>query len=441
MPRPRSEGCAALNPQRVHRNDLFRHSPPDDVRHDWGTRLGRPLSTWFQRVTTPAPSVPSSPLQRTIGSIDAFVGKTDTPHIGEEATVGIDIDTRGWIADPRGEPVIAAWVEVAGFAVPIRLDRTRPDVASAHQMVRRSAEVGFETVVRLPQGVPPGSYMARVVGETKAGFGVYGDSTRRVRIAHARSSGGREERQATSVRSGQFAIRVSDTQLERHTLGRGRHTIRQEASLRLVGRIEEKTTLRVTAEPLSGATCFWEFECQKNGDFDVTLWTGGLQRGLYPLAIAAAGDATLEPIAWLAIDIAGPHYLPPMHLNRLRTPPAAELLYFADAAPRAHVELAEEYVAGHPIGVAGWCLDPVARMPVLAVYFQVDDFRPVPLSHGLTDPRPGGESQCGFAGMIDTARLDPGMHVIRILGAAVSGAGWYVISERQIELADHRPTY
>jgi hypothetical protein len=73
------------------------------------------------------------------------------------------------------------------------------------------------------------------------------------------------------------------------------------------------------------------------------------------------------------------------------------------------------------------------------VYAGVDGKRPVPLSHHLPDPRTrAGSARCGFGGIIDTTRLEAGDHRLRLLAAAVSGSGWYVIDDRTLTLADHR---
>ena len=401
-----------------------------------------------QALTAAKTSSPLGPLQRSFGSIDGFVGQTEAPHLGDEAATGIDIDVRGWIFGPRSEPVAAAWVEVAGVTVPVELDRVRPDVAAAHSLRdRQGSGIGFETVIRLPHGIQPGIYDAHVIGKTKESVGVRGDRSRLVRIAQApvvydpAEYDSADPPYAMRPTTRKTAIRVSDTSLGSYTLGRGRHNIRQEASMRLNGQISNATTVRIIAKPPAGSILGWEYECGPQGNFDVALWTGGLERGLYPLTVTAIDEAGVETIGHLSIDIVGPHHLPPMHLNNLRTPPDAAIIHFADAGVRDYGAMDKHFVAGRPIGVAGWALDPVARLPLLAVFLQIDDLRPVPISSGLADPRVvASNCRCGFGGTVDTARIEPGIHTFRVLGSAVSGAGWYIIDERQVELDDHRIT-
>ena len=304
----------------------------------------------------------------------------------------------------------------------------------------RGTAVGFETVLRLPMGVPVGLHDVSVIGRTASGSGVFGKAPEKVRIVHPCADLLTLNLPAGHPYTTQ-SLRIGDTQHAPYTPGRGAFTIRQESSLRLSGRSEGEEALYVSATPTVGGSVAWKFNCDRNGRFDAALWTGALKRGLHRMSIASVRNdgASIEPGIWFEFDIAGPHHLPPMHLTTLRTPPKACVMHFANAAPRETPEPNKTLVAGQPIGVSGWCLDPVAGSPVLAVYFQVDGLRPVPLSHHLRDPRTEPSTvSCGFGGIIDTTRLKPGIHSIRFLGAAVSGAGWYVIDERTVELNKHR---
>ncbi len=381
--------------------------------------------------------LPSRPFGRTHGSLDAFVANIATRHIGDEAAPGIDVDIGGWITDPEGAPVGAAWVDIAGVTMPVVLDRKRPDVARAFRLSDSSGSgLGFTTTIQLPADMPAGTHDARVVGRTATGQGVYGESLRRVVIAQAQVAPRRSDEIGDAPAA---TLRVGDTQSGAYTLGRGAETIRAESSLRLRGRVPGATRLHVTATPPGGNATAWEFPCGEDGRFDAILWTADLERGLYTLAVATCDDdGRVAAVRWCEIAIAGPHHLPPLHLGLLRTSPDAGLVHYADASPRSTPDAGDRCIAGHPIAVAGWCIDPVAQRPALAVYVAVDERRPVPIAHHLPDPRPAGsEARCGFGGIIDTSHLDPGPHRVRILGAAVSGTGWYVVDERTIDLADH----
>jgi hypothetical protein len=363
--------------------------------------------------------------------------RTEMPHLPNEAAAGTDVDVRGWIVDPDNMRVEAAWLDIAGSTVPIELNRTRVDVARTLGAEDRGVGFGFDTTVRLPDDVPPGLHDARIIGRTFAGRGVYAQTSQRVRIAHSR----RAPRQFINGDAAPpFSVRVGDTQAAPHTLGRGAHTIRQESSLRVSGLVEHARSLHVVATPAAGPAEAWEFTTDDGGRFDATLWTGGLERGLYELVFSLPReDGAAMPVAACSIEVAGPHYIPPLHLRPLLTTPVAEIRWYGDAGARAASASAETLTSGRPIGIAGWCVDPVASEAPLAVYAEIDGGRPVPLSHHLPDPR-GGDStlRCGFGGIVDTTRLAPGEHRLRLLAVAVSGAGWYVIDDHLFVLADHR---
>jgi hypothetical protein len=385
-------------------------------------------------------AIPSRPFTRSLGSLDAFVAQTEMPHLNNEAAPGTEVAVRGWIADTGKKRVDAAWLDISGHAVPVELTRNRPDAARTLGMDDREGKgTGFEGLIVLPDDLSPGLHEARVIGRAGSGRGVYGQDFQRVRVCFPQRA---PLQLAPANSKSEFTIRVSDTQSAPHTLGRGAYTVRQESSLRVSGFVEAARELHVVARPQAGDSKAWQFPCDADGRYDATLWTGGLERGLYELTIGVPeSDVRARAIGRCWIDIAGPHYLPPLHLMALRTPPMASVMHFGDAGPQDSEDPSEGLVAGHPIGIAGWCLDPVAVAPPLAVYVELDGQRPIPLSHHLLDPRPGKDPsavRCGFGGIVDTTRFEPGAHRLRVLAVAVSGTGWYVIDDRRFALADHR---
>lgn len=345
----------------------------------------------------------------------------------------------GWIVDTRNEDVEEAWVDFGGTAVPVDLQRHRADVATVLGMQDRyGARVGFHASAVLPQSLAPGTYDVRVLGRSHTGTGLYSENARRVTIGYPRTV---SRSLCEPDRHIDFAIRVRDTQTAPYTLGRGASTIREEASLRLSGFVEGGVLLHIVATPDVGAPVAWDIPCDPGGRFDAVLWTGGLERGCYALAIGRDEGSRVVAVARAGFDIAGPHYLPPLHLSQMFDAPLGELTSLADTGPRGSLTTSGPLIAGRPIGLSGWCLDPAAMAPPLAVYVEVDGKRPVPLSHHLADPRaaePLIAVRCGFGGAIDTTRLDPGEHRVRTLALAFSGVGWYVIDDRKILLEDHR---
>jgi hypothetical protein len=384
--------------------------------------------------------IPSRPLIRTSGALDSFLARTAAPHLNNEAAPGSSIEVSGWIVDLKCNALAAAWLDIAGIAIPIDLNKSRRDVAriiaaSDHD----GKKMGFEAVVTVPESVAPGMHDARVIGRSTKGASLYAEFAQRVRIAHPHCEPSPE---TTPGRPVAFRIRTVDTQAASHTLGRGASTIRQESCLRVSGLVQDARAVQVTATSAIGCKTAWQFACDESGVFDATLWTAELDRGLLTLSFGRIeDDRSVTAVASCEVDIAGPHYLPPLHLTSLLTPPVGEVVHFADAGTRGALSPPRAFTAGRPIGISGWCLDTAAACPPLAVYFEIDGKRPVPLSHHLLDPRPGHDPialRCGFGGIIDTTRLHPGEHRLRILGAAVSGAGWYVLDNRQFALNDHR---
>ena len=381
---------------------------------------------------------PSRPFARVSGSLDTFIAKLDMPHLPDEAAPGAEVELSGWILDPNHRAVDAAWIDIAGFTVPIKLNKARPDVARGMSMIDRLGRgTGFEDVITVPWDVSPGLHEIRVIASTRSGRGVYAKSSKRIRVAYAREAMPLELNVAER-RS--FTLRITDTQRAPYTLGRGAHTIRQEASLRISGTAPDVEAVSVVALPMVGDAVSWRFPNGANGNFDAMLWTGGLERGLYELivgAVALDSASRAAPFARCFIDIAGPHYIPPLHLNALRTPPQGEIAVFVDAGITSEGKFSSTFTAGRPIGIAGWCLDPAAKSPPLAVYVEIDGKRPIPLSHHLphrTSVKEAEEQRSGFGGIIDTTRLEPGRHTVRVLSLAAGGAGWYILDQRSIEL-------
>lgn len=384
-------------------------------------------------------ALPLRPFIRAKGALDSVVAVSAVPHIKNEITAGVPVHVSGWLVDDRREAVEQAWIDVAGIAVPLELNRARSDVASVVAALDRTgSRFGFEAVTRLPSHLAPGIYDAYVVGLTRRGSGVYGENPCRISVANQRSLAKVQNRAKTEVCS---RIAIRDTQLIARTLGRGAHTIREEASLHVTGFVEHARRIHVSARSQSGERFAWEFSCESDGTFDAALWTGGMGRGLYDLLIGRDDADTVTAAAACKLEIAGRHLVQPSHLTKMRSAPVFELITYEDAGVTYMPRRSCGLTAGRPIAVSGWCLDPASGTPPLSVCAEVDGQRPIPLSSRLPNPRAQGGRELlmsGFGGIIDTERLEPGEHEINLLAAAVSGAGWYVIDSRCVTLLDHR---
>lgn len=379
---------------------------------------------------------PDRPPRRTLGALDVFLARTQKHHLPFEAAPAVEIDVRGWIIDPDHKRVDAAWLALGDTLIELEVNRERHDVAQTWSMTDRTGSgTGFEYSLVLPDDCEVGLHEARIFARTQSGKRVISEGSRRIRIARPR----RLPRAVDLTQSDdrQLTIRIGDTQPGRHSAGFGSHQIRQEASLQLTGRFQPEARLAVIAQSLV-ETVAWEFDVPEDGRFAATLWTGDMERGVYRLLVGSVtDDGPVVPIAYGAIAIAGPFHHAPLHLPRLLTQAPAELLIFEDAGIRRE-PTAPAFVAGRQIAIAGWCVDPVAHEAPLSVYVAIDDLRPIPLSHHLPSP-PSSDSDhlCGFGGVIDTTRLEPGDHRMSILACAVSGAGWYVADERTLTLSDY----
>jgi hypothetical protein len=386
-------------------------------------------------------ALPTRPFGRALGALDIFAPRVLRRHIPDEAAPGSEVEISGWIADGEGRPVLAAWLDIAGFTQPIQLNLDRADVARALPSASSGVGLGFAATVQLPSDIAPGRHAARVIGLNRDGEGVYAAAGRMIRIAEPSIGLDKIADVVPGTSAGVASLRIRDTEQSAFTLDRGAHTIRSDASLRVSGQLECAEVVTITASTADRRHYSWTVRSDVAGYFDAVLWTGELEDGLYHLRAHGTGAQGPAPAEWCAIEIAGTHHLAPLHLPRLRTRPTGEVLHYADASPRRTATPPAGFKAGHPIAVSGWGYDTVAHAPFLAVYFQVDERRPVPLSHKMPDPR-GDQSPVapyGFGGIIDTVRLEPGRHTICILGAAASGAGWYVIDERIVDLVDRRP--
>jgi hypothetical protein len=384
-------------------------------------------------------AIPIRPYTRAPGSLDNLAAVIDNPHIPNEAAPGVQVRLDGWILDSENAAIDQAWVDIGGSWIPVSLDRNRLDVARTLALRDRDGrKLGFDTVADIPRNVAPGIYDIRVIGRTRSGTGVYAETAQRVLIAFPQTAANLKMNDARDVA---FDVRLRDTQAASHTLGRGAYTIRQESSLRISGFLDTATHIHAIATSQTGNRVAWDFPCNQAGRFDAVLWTGDLDRGLYELSVCLVEDNGAWPAARCGFDIAGPHYLPPLHLTSMLSAPLAEVTTFKDVGPMRAGSSPGPPVAGRPIGIEGWCIDPASSTPPLAIYAAVDDRRPIPISHHLSDPRPDrgrAEIRCGFGGIIDTTRLEPGPHRIRILAAAVSGAGWYIVDDQNVDLHDHR---
>ena len=383
---------------------------------------------------------PSRPFTRTFGSLDNFNVVGSKPHLNDEAAPGCRARIEGWIADTAGERVTAAWLDLGGEAILLQLDQNRPDAArSIDARDRNGIAFGFRQIVDIPQNLVSGIIDARVVGRAASGGGLYGSSGRRVRVAHPIRQPRRIDRSAG--REPDISFRVRDTQSAPYTFGRGAHTIREEASLRISGTFAESTPLQITATPPTGETVTWHVDTDAIGRFDAALWTGDMIRGIYDLNIAYVIDEhSAYALAHCAIAIAGPHYLPPLHLSALMSKADAGLTHFEPAGVEAASADRTGFIAGQPIAIAGWCIEPLTRRAPLAAFVALNEMRPVPISHGLPDPRgnAGSDLACGFGGIIDTTRLPAGNHRLRVYALAHNGGGWFVVDDRTLILIEHR---
>lgn len=90
---------------------------------------------------------------------------------------------------------------------------------------------------------------------------------------------------------------------------------------------------------------------------------------------------------------------------------------------------------GEPIAVAGWATDP-ANDRSGAVFVAFDDGHPLPIPSRISRPgvRTTNDDCVGFEGIADTTGLEPGLHRLRVLLQATSGALWHRIADVEVAI-------
>jgi hypothetical protein len=223
--------------------------------------------------------------------------------------------------------------------------------------------------------------------------------------------------------------RLADTRLEPFPPGwTGRRSIRPGAAIEVSGSMldeqgrpasavvievigrDYRATLR--AEPVfAGFLCVIDAKPLPPGLYDAKI-VAQTAEGIW-----VAGPATAFQIP-PAVAEPAPRFLP-----RARQPAPAAFERFGPF----------EVARGEPIALEGWACDPADRHGGF-VYVAFDDGNPLPIPSRLRAPSLGAEldEHAGFAGIADTADLQPGRHQLRALLLATGGTLWHVLAEREV---------
>ena len=85
--------------------------------------------------------------------------------------------------------------------------------------------------------------------------------------------------------------------------------------------------------------------------------------------------------------------------------------------------------------IAGWATDP-ANDRSGSVFVSFDDGHPLPIpsQNSRPDVRTADDDCVGFEGIADTTDLEPGLHRLRVLLEATSGALWHSIADVEVAI-------
>jgi hypothetical protein len=381
-----------------------------------------------------------------VGSLDEFHSLRRAHHrSGIAVRSGEKAVARGWITTSDKRKIRRVFIDAGGRLQRVAYGFPRKDVAL--KLGPSYLNVGFEGTIDIPDNVGPAIdiFVRALVEEEKevAAHSTIHVSVRVISPAQPLSLKLNENRAVSRIR------RLADELPGEPFFGRSRRSVRAGAPVEVTGWILDRTGYapgRAAALIVRGAQTVLRFQSERCFDgeaaalagsdieagFRALVDLGELPAGLYSLTPAVAeSDGTWSGGEPAMFERCSPEDRAPNFLPFFKEPAAFEIEQLEPLRP----------VRGEPIVVRGWAIEPSGAGQGHGVYVRLGEHHFLPLPSAL-ERRPdlaaaNGASvrdDIGFAGIIDTAHVLPGVHHLDIVLSDAAGRGWYPLVSRDIEV-------
>jgi hypothetical protein len=377
-----------------------------------------------------------------VGNFDVFVPSTNLGSVfGMPVFLpGHSVVCGGWAFERSGK-ALTVTVRLGGSSHEIPYGYARHDVAQHHG--RSRANSGFEGRFTVPDALPPGECIVEAIirGGDDGEFVL--EPTYRCIVAAAPTDDPAMKGEARTL--GRFRF-IRDTRTDPYPFGwSGRQTIRPRSVVHAEGWITDDAgeAPRILWAEIVGPDTRLIYNVERIFDGEANFLTGTtaattgfrlvadtrvLLPGLYDIAILAQiSDETVVRGPRGIFQVA-PHLPDPGPL----------FLPITYQPARGAIERFEplRVVRGGPVAIRGWAVDP-ANGRGSEVFVAIDSNQPLPLASRLRrdDVQQEADKSIGFSGIADTADLCPGTHTVKALLLDATGAAWYEIGRRELEVS------
>jgi hypothetical protein len=229
--------------------------------------------------------------------------------------------------------------------------------------------------------------------------------------------------------------------------GRSRRSVRAGAPVEVSGWILDRTGRgpgKAAALVVQGAEAEWTYRTQRCFDgeaaaiagsdveagFRALIDLGSLPVGLYAaIPVVAESDGSWSEGQPVPFERCSPDDRAPNFLPMFKQPALSQIERLGPL--RA--------VRGEPIVISGWASGPPGTGRARGIYARLGDHHFLPLPSALARPdvsgeHPALEREIGFAGIIDTAHVLPGVHHLDVVLSDAAGRGWYPIASNDVEV-------
>lgn len=378
-----------------------------------------------------------------VGSLDEFHAVRPAHHrLGKIVRSGEKAVVRGWLGTSDNRIIKRVFIDAGGGLQRVAHGFRRSDVAA--KMGARFLNAGFEGTIDIPDNAGPFTdIFVRALVEDDKQIAPHSTIHIPVRVM-ARAQTMSMERNGNEACS---RIRLLADELPAQPFfGRSRRSVRAGAPVDVTGWILDRTARapgRAAALIVRGPLGTLHFRSERYFDgeaaaiagssieagFRAILDLGDLPAGLYSLTPAVAeSDGTWSEGKPAMFERCSPNDRAPNFLPFFKQPAPCAIERLEPLRP----------VRGEPIVVCGWAIEPAAGGQGRGVYARLGEHHLVPLPSSLERPdlaaANGSSDRIGFAGIIDTGHVLPGIHRLEVVMSDSSGRGWYPITVSDIEV-------
>jgi hypothetical protein len=386
-----------------------------------------------------------NPKTKIVGSLDEFHSVRRAHHrLGIAVRSGEKAVARGWIATSDKRKIRRVFIDTGGRLQPVAYGFPRKDVSSKRGP--SFLNVGFEGTIDIPDDLGPQlDIFVRALVEEEKQIATHSTIHIPVRVI-APAQPLRLKLNGSGAAS--RVRRLADELPGEPFFGRSRRSVRAGAPVEVTGWILDRTGHgpgKAAALILRGAATVLQFRCERFFDGEAAAIAGSdIEAGfraLVDLGEPPVGLYSLVPIV-AESDGSWSEGKPAMFERCSPDDRAPNFLPFFKQPVEYHIEqLAPLRPArGEPIVVAGWAIEPSAGGQGRGIYARLGEHHFLPLPSALKLPAhamandASARDNIGFAGIIDTAHILPGVHHLDIVMSDAAGRGWYPLVSLDIEV-------